>query len=162
MPDSTALLLDASRQVLYDGAPDRRGLWYALWVDEAGSAEIRTASGVTVPPGVIYVGRCVDQSLSKHLVHRDIGQLTVLKSLAALFRTSWGLTGTGQRLDEPGRTRLLDWVRAHLQVTWAEIDPGETASPLGEINAPLRIHGGHLDPTPLRRLLRAERARIDM
>lgn len=153
-----SLLRDGSAARSFSDVPDDKGYWYAVWVDAAGAAELSNAAGKTVEPGILYAGECPTQSLRRHLAHSNIGSLTLMYNLAALLRTSWRLTGSGLKLDEPGRTRLLNWMSEHLTATFV---PGSAVPTfrelLVELDPPLRLQGYRPARTPLRMKIREER-----
>lgn len=157
-------LKSKSRALPFGELPDEPNVLYAVWVDDSGADELSAVTPDPIAPGIIYVGECVVQTPRRHLASRDIGSLTLMKNLAALFREPWGLTATGRgsRLLEPGRTKLREWMGTHLRATVAPRHPGApTKQVLSLIDPPLRIEGWRPERTNLRRLLTEQRAELD-
>jgi hypothetical protein len=145
-------------------APDESNHWYAVWIDPSGAEDLSAVAPEPIRPGIIYAGECVTQSVQRHLAHTDIGQLTLMKNLAALFRDDWGLRAErrGSKLTQPGREKLLIWMSDHLTVTTApRREDVRWKSVLTELDPPLRIEGWRPDKTSLRRHLTEQRAIFD-
>jgi hypothetical protein len=66
--------------------PDQKDVYYAVWVDRSGANDLTAVSPEPIREGIIYVGECVEQGAHRHLAHNQIGSLTLMKNLAALFR----------------------------------------------------------------------------
>lgn len=158
-------LRHAPRRPLLE-APDEPQRIYAIWLDQSGAAELSDACGLPIAEGLIYAGVCRTQPLNKHLLHRTIGSFTLMKNLAALFRDQWSLQTvrgkTDAKLTEDGRRRLSDWMDAHLMVSWAPIpDRRAESDVLALLDPPLRLVGWGAEITPLRELVRQQRAVLD-
>ena len=152
----------AARQPFVE-APEIRNVYYAVWVDEAGAAELSAAAPEHIGAGIVYIGECIEQTVRRHLAHRQIGSLTLMKNLAAVFRTSWRLSATnrGAKLQEPGLTRLRDWMSEHLTATVAARHPDvRTKDVLAAIEPPLRIEGWRPERGPLKVFLTEQRAEL--
>src|SRR5436305_12894169 len=87
LPPTLAKLLDSSAAVAFPDLPDQPGFWYAVWLDAAGAAELSAHTPEPIRAGVVYAGECKKrQSVRRHLMHNDIGSLTLMKNLAAILR----------------------------------------------------------------------------
>jgi hypothetical protein len=143
--------------------PEDKDVYYAVWVDRQGAQDLSAVSPEPVREGIVYVGECVDQSARRHLAHRQIGSLTLMKNLAALFRESWRLHATrkGERLEEPGLQRLRAWMDEHLTATTAARHPHvQTKEVLAALDPCLRIEGWGPERTVLRIRLTEQRAEL--
>ena len=141
--------------------PDRPGFWYAVWLDKAGAAELSAHTPEPVRPGIVYAGECVTQSVRRHLMHNDLGSLTLMKNLAAILREPWSLRAErrGDHLVEPGRRKLLDWMDDHLTATIApRAKDISTRDVLAALDPPLRLVGWGPERTPLRRHISEQRS----
>lgn len=153
-------------RVPFDQLPDEPNVYYAVWVDTSGADDLSAASPDPIVAGIVYVGECVTQSPRRHLAvsGRDIGSLTLMKNLAALFRDDWTLRAErrGSTLREPGRDKLRAWMRDHLTATVAPRHPDvPTKELLALLDPPLRIEGWRPEKTDLRQYLTEQRARLD-
>lgn len=111
----------------------------------------------------MYVGECVDQSVHRHLAHNQIGSLTLMKNLAALFREAWKLRTSrkGEKLEEPGLGDLRRWMAKHLTATIApRHSEVATKQVLAALDTRLRIAGWRPEPTVLRKHLTEQRAEL--
>lgn len=91
--------------------PEEENVYYVVWVDEQGSNDLSAVSPGPISEGIVYVGECIRQSARRHLAHNQIGQLMLMKNLAALFGESWaanveegrevGRSGAPPQLDGP-------------------------------------------------------------
>lgn len=141
--------------------PNEPGYVYAVWLDDDGARELSNASGLHIASGIVFVGECTTQRLRRHLAHNNIGSLTLMYNLAALLRDAWSLTGRSGKLDEPGRTRLLDWMSTHVSATYAPSDPDYPIREiLSKLDPPLRLLGFGAQRTPIRERIRDERRRL--
>jgi hypothetical protein len=143
--------------------PDQKDVYYAVWVDRSGASDLTAVSPEPIREGIVYVGECVEQSAHRHLAHNQIGSLTLMKNLAALFRESWRLQATrrGERLEEPGLQRLRSWIGGHLTATVSARDPEvRTADVLAALDPCLRIAGWDPERTVLRKHLTEQRAEL--
>jgi hypothetical protein len=138
--------------------------WYSVFLDESGARELTAAAGIPVREGLVYAGECRKQTVHRHLMHADIGQLTLMKNVAALLRRSWGLTASrkGAVLDEPGRSQVVDWTRRHLRVAVVDLDPDvRFGDLLARLDPSMRLIGWGPDRTALRKYIRQERSALD-
>lgn len=144
--------------------PEDRDVYYAVWVDADGADDLSSVSPEPISDGIIYVGECIDQSVRRHLAHNQIGSLTLMKNLAALFRESWEPRATrkGEKLEEPGLQRLRVWMVDHLTATTAPRHPEVlTKQVLAALDPCLRIAGWRPERTVLRKhLLIQQRAEL--
>ena len=143
--------------------PEVKDVYYAVWVGETGAAELSAASPEPIRAGIVYVGECVTQTVRRHLAHRQIGSLTLMKNLAAVFRTQWRLTATnrGAKLNEPGLSLLREWMSEHLTATVAARHPDVvTKDVLSALDPPLRIEGWLPQRGPLKVFLTEQRAEL--
>jgi hypothetical protein len=156
-------LRDDARRRPFAEVPDSPGYWYAVWLDHGGARDLSSHTPTPVAPGIIYAGKCPTQSLRRHLAHSDIGSLTLMKNLAALFRRPWGLRAVeGNRLHEPGRQALLAWMADHLTATATPAPPDiDFKRALVDLDPPLRLIGWQPERTELRSLVKQERAELD-
>lgn len=95
---------------------------WASWIESfpiSSALELTDVAPEPIREGIVYVGECVEQSARRHRPHRQIGSLTLMNNLAALFRESCQLRASrqGNRLEQPGLDRLLGWIDAHLTAT---------------------------------------------
>lgn len=140
-----------------------KNVYYAVWVDDSGADDLSAVSPEPIRAGIVYVGECIKQSVHRHLAHNQIGSLTLMKNLAALFRESWRLqaTGNGEKLEEPGLRDLRKWMIEHLSATCAARHPEITTKHVLAVLDPcLRIAGWRPERTVLRKHLTEQRAEL--
>lgn len=132
---------------------------YAWWVDREGAASLSDGLGLTIDPGLIYVGeagatRWPSGQPSKNtlkarlngILKGPVGSSTFRLSLDAILRHPLGP-------DSVDKARLSDWMHAHLRVTtWAtsEVDLlRQVASHVQQVlDPPLNLDG--MPPTSTR------------
>jgi hypothetical protein len=156
-------LEDPAGRVPFRDLPEKKNVYYAVWVDASGADDLSAVSPEPIREGIVYVGECVEQSARRHLSHSQIGSLTLMKNLAALFRESWRLRTTrkGERLEEPGLRSLRNWMAAHLTATVATRHPDvRTADVLATLDPCLRLAGWRPERTVLRKHLTEQRAEL--
>ena len=157
-------LRDASSRQHFSAVPDLPGFVYAVWLDDSGADELSAAAPEPIPAGIVYAGECVTQSVRRHLMHNNIGSLTLMKNLAAILREPWSLCAQrrGTHLVEPGRRKLLDWMDDHLTATIARRTPEvPTAEVLAALDPPLRLKGWRPERTSLRQHITGQRSIFD-
>jgi hypothetical protein len=128
-----------------------------------GATDLSAVSPEPIRAGIVYVGECIKQSVHSHLAHNQIGSLTLMKNLAAMFRESWRLQATrsGERLEEPDLRRLREWMVEHLTATCAGRHPDvSTKQVLAVLDPCLRIAGWRTERTVLRKHLTEQRAEL--
>jgi len=156
-------LRNPAGRMSFNDLPGDKNVYYAVWVDDSGADGLSAVSPEPIEAGIVYVGECMKQSVHRHLLHSQIGSLTLMKNLAALFRESWRLqaTGSGERLEEPGLRRLREWMIEHLTATCAARHPEvSTKQVLAVLDPCLRIAGWHPESTVLRKHLTEQRAAL--
>jgi hypothetical protein len=156
-------LRNRAARVAFTDLPQDKNVYYAVWVDEKGAEELSAVSPEQVKAGIVYVGECIDQSARRHLAHRQIGSLTLMKNLAALFRESWQLRAIkkGNKLEEPGLQSLRTWMVEHLTATSTNRHPDVPIEQvLAALDPCLRLMGWRPEQTALRKHLAEQRAEL--
>jgi hypothetical protein len=154
---------------------DQPGL-YAWWVDAAGAQELSLGLGMSLPEGLLYVGRAGAAStvnsvgsaatlrsrIGKNHLAGKVSRSTLRRSLAAMLLGPVALALAGpKRLQKESEVRLGAWMQAHLLISvWGTTTGAQLAETekkvVQELEPPLNLD--HIPIDALRRRIRGLRA----
>lgn len=176
--DEAPMLVPASEWPAGVEGLHRPGL-FAVWVDEAGAADLAHGLGLPFAAGRIFAGQAGatkwpsgrassdtlgDRIARVHLTGKVRGSALRLALAAVLLDRLELVVQAAMLLHASSEQALSDWMRAHLSVAAHAHDDRDTLAGLeqavvGRLDPPLNVEG-HLPATAVRRRVVALRQRI--